>query len=483
MEDEMKGLRLIVMSAMVIGLTLGLAGMASAAAISCGDCHGVPPVNGDNCDNTGRGLHGIHYNYSSASYPKTVASYGKCAYCHTATTATAPTLTHNNNFVNITGGASGGRAVGLAFNATNSTCTNSCHKTSATASPWGNYTSPSVKLTCDSCHNDLGGSASLSGAHASHLGSDATVPGGTKMNAASNAGCVTCHPDNTGEGKLASGTADNGSVKAYPHASDGTNVVSNNVTLSGQINSATKDGTNTTCASACHPRSNELASPITWGGSMDCNMCHYYAATPTLAGNTTIKTGMLPGSHGLHFSGGLTCDSCHPTRTTAAHATNLPVSSTGVSFVVGLTYTGGATGNCTDFPAGCHTSTKAWGATESLNGCAGCHSYPDGNNWTGNNGHTVQYATDAAVNSHLRDAASYNKLTDTYDDVVGSNNKCGLCHGGGTHRNSSGTVNMRAATGYGKCEGEFTITVTTSGSDATCSNVKCHGGKTTPNWW
>src|SRR5512141_2305194 len=96
--------RVILTAVMSLCLSLALAGVASAAAINCGDCHGTTPVNSDNCAGTARGLHGTHVNYSSSTYKKTVASYGKCSYCHTATTATSPTATHNNGFINITGG-------------------------------------------------------------------------------------------------------------------------------------------------------------------------------------------------------------------------------------------------------------------------------------------------------------------------------------------------------------------------------------------
>ena len=49
-------------------LTLGLAGLANAAAITCGGCHSVPPANADNCNNDARRLHGTHVNYSSTTY-------------------------------------------------------------------------------------------------------------------------------------------------------------------------------------------------------------------------------------------------------------------------------------------------------------------------------------------------------------------------------------------------------------------------------
>src|SRR5512143_2665081 len=101
---KMRKFRILLTAAvMAIGLTLGMAGMASAASQgSCGWCHGVyqnkftygvnttidlRSARGGNtaapyestilpqADND-RGLHGIHMNYSSVSYP-TGAAMGK----------------------------------------------------------------------------------------------------------------------------------------------------------------------------------------------------------------------------------------------------------------------------------------------------------------------------------------------------------------------------------------------------------------------
>jgi len=279
-------IRLMLMAAVTLALTLGLTGLASAATITCGDCHSVPPVNADNCNNTGRGLHGTHVNYSSAAYPKTVANNGKCSYCHTATPTKAPTLTHNDGYVNITGNASA-KAPGLDI--AGSTCANACHKNNATTAPWGNYTTASVKLTCVSCHDDLSDTAGLSGAHAGHIAT-AVNTGGTAMGAANNAGCVNCHENNVINDLWSGGRADDGTKKAYPHASDGTNVVAANASVVRTGMVVTRgSGTTDTCASSCHPRS----ASKQWGGSMDCDMCHYYEATLNSANNT--GTGSLGG--------------------------------------------------------------------------------------------------------------------------------------------------------------------------------------------
>jgi hypothetical protein len=93
-------LKLMLAAAMVACLSLVFAGSAFAAKASCGDCHGThngsaktfssttswhnlragyspaiwedgkTPVDPDTCNNDGRGLHGIHMNYSSVTYGK-----------------------------------------------------------------------------------------------------------------------------------------------------------------------------------------------------------------------------------------------------------------------------------------------------------------------------------------------------------------------------------------------------------------------------
>jgi hypothetical protein len=129
------------------------------------------------------------------------------------------------------------------------------------------------------------------------------------MGAASNAGCVNCHPDNRND-RYSQGRADDGTSKAYPHASDGTNVVGDNSNLLANISAVRASGTGDTCAKSCHPRS----ASITWGSTGNCDMCHYYSATPSSATNT--GTGALGGSHSAHFD---ECNlrSCHVVPDTA----------------------------------------------------------------------------------------------------------------------------------------------------------------------
>ncbi len=367
---------------MVVGLSLAFAGSALAATISCGQCHGAyindnhggktlmpgvsatedtkTPQAGDICNNNGRGLHGIHMNYSSVSYGKTGATRGNCNYCHNKhvhengfvemsgySPASAIgqvgnfTITNGGtgyvggdpggDYVTVVGGngdaqalvttvsaggvitglsmgahghskgsgyttgsanISGGSGTGAVISITsitnngyrqsvtsaglvvsgpgmtanglditqmtgNANCATACHKgTSATnTAPWGNFTTPSIHLTCNSCHGDasnygptasntgLGNGFSGTGGHKVHLysvgGSHGNqLLGGTKivlgsfstvidMNGNSDKVCAACHPDNTND-LWSQGRADDGSKKAYPHATDGTNVQAKN---------------------------------------------------------------------------------------------------------------------------------------------------------------------------------------------------------------------------------------------------------------
>ena len=361
--------------AAAVVLTLGIAGMANAAAITCGGCHSATPVDADNCNNNARALHGTHVNYSSATYKKTVSSNGKCTYCHSAVADAKgiASATHNNNYINVTGNVVGTIvSTGLDYNTSNKLCANACHKNrSDNTAKWGNYTATvvgGIKLNCFSCHDDSSNNATsvLSGQHRNHVLSNVTTPSGTKMSATNNAGCNNCHPDNSAD-LWKNGKADDGTKKAYPHATEGTNVVADNAALSGQISGATQAGTNTTCTNSCHGR-----MAVTWGAAMDCNMCHYYAANPLDTANT--GTGALSAGHNPHFKSGnnITCNDCHPNRSgetagNLTHVGKLPASgSNAVISRSGMTYNAGAK-TCTNSGGSCHLTgtTTGWGSSGS----------------------------------------------------------------------------------------------------------------------
>ena len=330
----------------------------------------------------GRGLHGIHMDYSSASYGMNGSTRGNCNYCHNQ-------YVHETGFVtfsgmspqsrqkissvglkgNVTGTGSGSNGIDITLMDGTATCTKACHKgTSATNSAqWANYTSSVARLTCNSCHADINGASgtesSLSGNHAGHLRDGAILPGGVAMNSANDAGCVNCHPDNTGQGKA---SIDDGSVKAYPHSSDGTNIPNpdNNVVLMNNISSAVKNGTSTTCVSKCHPRSNLVGIKWNSGGVSVCNACHNNGT------QDSVIPGALVGGHTYHLFSLATsslgtaagCTDCHTNvsgmndhqRADGSSGLTLPVGSGGAYINTDVNYNSG-NDTCSPSAGGCHT--------------------------------------------------------------------------------------------------------------------------------
>ena len=422
----MKASRLIIV-VLAIGLMLGLAGIASAATITCGQCHGAyinssggytempgvaayedvkTPQSADICTGTGRGLHGVHMNYSSATYGRwnrykntTTSSRGACEYCHnkhyhengyvefSGVSVTTPTQKAISAGLRVSGTGIGANGLDINQMTGTATCTAACHKGTSGSNPatWGNYTSSSIKLACDSCHGDSTSvnmtnfsTANLSFGHGLHI---------AKLGVSGNAVCHNCHPDNTAD-QWSQGKADNGSVKAYPHATDGTNAQASTVASLGRIGG---------------------------GGALQSFTFDY--ATQTC---------------------------------------------TGVS---------------------CHYGPVTWSNANASNnqGCASCHEYPgSGKDWATGNGHLVRYDA-PVVNTHLP-ASGFNASTDTYAGDTGAAGACYKCHGGGTHWNGKIDV-ITTGKGYGYCASDFTFNNISTGKKVTCSNVQCHSGKTTPNWW
>ena len=563
------GLALILIIAVMV--TAGAPTPASASTIGCGQCHGIytnksaagltlssisttmPGVasyenantpQGDNIAvGIGRGLHGVHMNYSSASYGRSwdssthsfSSTRGDCRLCHNnnqhesgyvdfsgmSYTNTSSNLKISSR-VQIFSGTTGYTPYGVDITAINgkTNCTEACHKgtSNTNMAPWGNYTSASIKLTCNSCHaafpdvTSLTFSGTLSGNHSNHLLSNCTTPAYSGsvpplMSSTGNAGCVNCHPDNRND-HWKNGRADNGSVKAYPHAKDGTNVVSDNATLQEEISNPVQNGVNTTCASACHPR----LTNITWNGTVNCDMCHYYAAIPLDTNNTGINA--LSSGHNWHFKTGyqFACYNCHPdhspysgaARLDSGHARRLPPLGIYANITSAL-HPGmrfdRTTQTCTNTGAGCHGSatTPQWTTTVN-SGCATCHEYPGATvgykDWTGTtNGHTVRYAP-PAVDTHMTATSYFNYTSDTFSAVTQDTSKCGLCHRNvQSHRNAFAHLSSASGFAYSTSVSKY-FTYNISGSsigsggigagstdNATCSNVYCHSGNTTPVWW
>ena len=600
LEGEMGKLKVLLTAVAAIGLIFGLAGMASAAGIHCGQCHGVFFNNAStgssgsisyDMRNTGqaapyesellpqsdnyRGLHGIHMNYSSVSFPTglygtyssgvwvskpqtntvtgpyagTYGQRGVCEECHAAdhpnhesgflqwsTTSVIGSAPNNkyekyNNFgwpatkgymrfSSIAGGTSDkGNVISMGIttnaNGVSGYCTKACHKgtSESNPAPWGNYTSASVELSCSSCHGDASNngstntnaqiagyslSAPLGYGHKIHLNSYSTaddwVAGGIKIVLGNNSGmlydraaggnsdaaCLFCHPapvtaagvPTEGKTKLdwGPGGLNPNQGKAYPHAVDGTNVVSANVPANGQIGGwagvaltlGNQTGTysGTTCSSACHtnPAAGSLyeTSNPGWNGKFatggGCDLCHnhqFSASVNEAAGRA------LSYAHTLHFlnlsspthHGSVSCSASAPgtikyggendtgygCHVNGALHTNI----NGVVNLIQLPVKNGAAGidstnNLQDASTGaaptgpdthvtcqnnCHVSrSQPWDsiATNSTTaniGCAGCHEYPGGGRAQTSTGNPITANVDwASTNGHSV-RATFNEAT------------------------------------------------------------------------
>ena len=407
------------------------------------------------------------------------------------------------------------------------TCTGACHKGTSATNPaaWGNITSVGMNLSCASCHDDASNSgATLSSpanyGHKRHLGATAAWLGSgankTKivmgsysgyLNSGDNSACQFCHPDNRSD-LWSAGKADDGSKKAYPHASDGTNVVSKNASFNANVVLANWTGTYMApaCTTSCHTQiSSAQTGYAKWDGSKinstfsNCEICHQHKASAAI---NISSNRPLTFAHAIHFAnlstsaGRVSCSVCHLGVHTnyagLAMITRLPVTpgNAGLLSTMNWSRAGVAAvdGTCQN---SCHTSASpAWNtiSTNSLvgvNGCAACHSYPGapGRDWTTTgNGHLVRFDA-PVVNTHMR-ATGFNYQTDTFAAVTVDNNKCGQCHKGAKHMNGSGFAHLSSAM-PAQCASPVTFStggVGTGTGAVTCDNVKCHSGKTTPNW-
>jgi len=274
------------------------------------------------------------------------------------------------------------------------------------------------------------------------------------------------------------------------------------------------DGTGTghhtgeNCTAVCHTHSSGFQP------SGDCSSCHGYPPDSSGLFCWNDTTGDAHLSHMTHLNaaqfGNLTnddaCKQCHGAtipRADHSFATDCTgKDSAGVDTATWTTWTGvggnyggvifdeGTTigkvntsdDTCTNVSCHSGAGTRKWGGTPD---CNGCHSYPvAGSNWTGTNGHTVQYD---GLTAHLP-ATGYNEKTDDYVTMTTDPTRCGKCHYntlGDLTNHKNGTINMTPK-GYPACppDLDFTITVNASGSSVTCTNVKCHtANTTTPNWW
>jgi len=172
--------------ALILGLVLfgGISGPAPAiaAAINCGDCHSMPPLDSDSvCAKQTTKNHPAHATSNKST----------CDRCHpsVADATGHPTAVHDNNITNITSVVAPGlRVVG-------GVCTNSCHKNQSSTT-WG------AAGNCNLCHYRSGASGgyTMSGLHEmdnrswKHYSSTIKVNDNTKVIT-----CSDCHPVNNAD--------------------------------------------------------------------------------------------------------------------------------------------------------------------------------------------------------------------------------------------------------------------------------------------
>ena len=149
---------------------------AFAATIGCGQCHGIyknnpfspvstisgvksyEDINTPQTDNLsnglGRGLHGIHMDYSSVSFGMNGSKRGNCNYCHNQNvhetgfvtfSGTSPQSRQKTSSVglkgNVSGTGIGSNGIDITLMDGTATCTKACHKgTSALTPPRGKTT-------------------------------------------------------------------------------------------------------------------------------------------------------------------------------------------------------------------------------------------------------------------------------------------------------------------------------------------------------
>ncbi|MBI5190894.1 MAG: hypothetical protein HZA22_09480 [Nitrospirae bacterium] len=237
---------------------------------------------------------------------------------------------------------------------------------------------------------------------------------------------------------------------------------------------------------ACHSHAAGFAA----GG--DCGSCHGFPPDSGKAGPTgwADTTGDAHHAHKIYLegapfnlSGAAVCDRCHGNGggTRGDHNTNKNTAGIDTSTWGGGTFSDNGTigkANTADDTCSnvsCHTpatGTRTWAGG---GGCDSCHGYPPATN-----AHAVMF--DGATTAHLKRAG--NAIYAAYTTYGQAGWMCGKCHNNTLDKHKNGLKDCAPGDGLGACGGEFTLTVTTTGSDVTCSNVACHGsGGTTPNWY
>ena len=339
--------------------------------------------------------------------------------------------------------------------------TNDCHNNGVnltTGTP-GDYTWGTAAGDCTVCHGDA--TTLTSNAHNEHMN-----------NGYSGANCTDCHT----------------AASAAAHINKSINIDASKATYSRTASVAIGGTPNGTCfTSSCHNRSgtqsiawNVATGQVAGTTDLTCNSCHYWAASPTAAGNNA-HFDPLSTSHGDHFTASKGCNLCHGTApTTTAHITaktslidgavalqdeasmNWGVSTTDYTLAPDNTC-----GSVTNNGLGCHASgVPDWDVAFASNACINCHSN----------------FTNTAVNPTSGLHGVVPSVSGVqHDNSFGVSGTCSTCHptlpaAGGTHMNATFTGNGSVA-GDRTTMGLATF-YTNSGSDnnGTCGTTSCHLG-------
>ncbi len=315
--------------------------------------------------------------------------------------------------------------------------------------------------------------------------------------------CIDCH-----------GTHNDNNIMLIKNVINGKTITFR--TFSGDNSFGNQNGTSV--CEACHAATTYHKSDntgTTHHTSDNCLKCHSHASGFQATGCTTCHgmppaAGSVPTSYGwpgdgdkhanhmgyiltkFGLSGQAACGTCHGTKPGTPHPENLDTAYIDTSSPIywngGTWSNGGTTGkvstaddSCANVACHSTTGSRNWSGPSILS-CDTCHPYPGSatNDWPAGNGHSVR--ADGATYIHLP-ATGYNAATDDYTTMVNDPTRCGKCHVYDPNHKSN-TVTLQG-NGNAACGGgNFTINVTTSGSNVTCSNVRCHASnRSTPNWW
>jgi len=402
-----------------------------------------------------------------------------CATCHTSAAGTS----HNNNN-NTDSQAPTGHNIG-------SNCF-TCHATHTDST---NAFKVGVGTACNACHDF----PPATGAH--RKGTALTDPE-LHSNTASNdkdvedrTDCAWCH---TGADQYTYDlTADQAAGGARGnHAKGQTNRRSVLATAVGY------ETTNFSCATACHASS---ASDGAWTdvNGLNCNACHYAAASPTGASNNAAGTRAVSATHNKHFDkNNMTCAQCHdvsysPTITAIrgvlthiiapnysgagndgillqgrANATldEATVTRSGMVYSGGAADAGGPNNTCTGgITTGCHASgTPDWDVAipATSAGCVMCHTETN----------TAAYNPTSGIhdNSPSGPTVTGNSHDGSFDNGSGGTADCVTCHSTSPNTtptnhingvlNTGSAITVAAIAGYNQPAGTCATTCHSAGT-------------------